>query len=214
MKAKRTSSASTRGVRESRDPRAVQQESQSPAGSASLTLRPAVPSGPRPAGRAARLPPRRAQDPPAQVPVGPAHSAAAAGYAPPRGRGIQAIPDDVPLACWLPIELGLTPHGLRHSHKTWMAEDGIPEIPAEQRLGHPSARDARPVRPRLGPDARRAQGRPSGPLGRVPARPCRHRPALAGPTARRAAGTTPRHNPETSPADGTTTDTAAALGRV
>jgi hypothetical protein len=24
----------------------------------------------------------------------------------------------------------------RHSHKTWMAEDGIPEILAEQRLGH------------------------------------------------------------------------------
>ena len=46
------------------------------------------------------------------------------------------IPDDTPLACWLPIKPGLTPHGLRHSHKTWMAEDGIPEILAEQRLGH------------------------------------------------------------------------------
>ena len=44
--------------------------------------------------------------------------------------------DDVPLACWLPVKDGLTPHGLRHSHKTWMAEDGIPEILAEQRLGH------------------------------------------------------------------------------
>jgi integrase len=43
---------------------------------------------------------------------------------------------DVPLACWLPVKDGLTPHGLRHSHKTWMAEDGIPEILAEQRLGH------------------------------------------------------------------------------
>jgi hypothetical protein len=32
--------------------------------------------------------------------------------------------------------MGLTPHGLRHSHKTWMAEDGVPEILAEQRLGH------------------------------------------------------------------------------
>jgi hypothetical protein len=42
----------------------------------------------------------------------------------------------VPLACWLPVKDGLTPHGLRHSHKTWMAEDGIPEILAEQRLGH------------------------------------------------------------------------------
>jgi integrase len=43
---------------------------------------------------------------------------------------------DVPLACWLPVRDGLTPHGLRHSHKTWMAEDGVPEILAEQRLGH------------------------------------------------------------------------------
>jgi hypothetical protein len=31
---------------------------------------------------------------------------------------------------------GLTTHGLRHGHKTWMAEDGIPEILSEQRLGH------------------------------------------------------------------------------
>jgi integrase len=31
---------------------------------------------------------------------------------------------------------GLTPHGLRHGHKTWSSEDGIPEILAEQRLGH------------------------------------------------------------------------------
>ena len=58
------------------------------------------------------------------------------GYRPPRGRGIAAIPDDIPLTCWLPIKPGLTPHGMRHSHKTWMAEDGIPEILAEQRLGH------------------------------------------------------------------------------
>jgi hypothetical protein len=57
------------------------------------------------------------------------------GYTPPRGRGIQVIRDDVPTACWLPIKLGLTVHGLRHGHKTWMAEDGIPEILAEQRLG-------------------------------------------------------------------------------
>jgi integrase len=44
--------------------------------------------------------------------------------------------DDAPLACWLPVKDGLTPHGLRRSHKTWMAEHGIPEILAEQRLGH------------------------------------------------------------------------------
>jgi hypothetical protein len=71
--------------------------------------------------------------PPAQPDKG---TSPAIGYAPPRGRGIQAIPADIPLACWLPIQPGLTAHGLRHSHKTWMAEDGIPEILAEQRLGH------------------------------------------------------------------------------
>jgi integrase len=59
-----------------------------------------------------------------------------ASYAPPRGRGIRALPEGKPLACWLPVKQGLTPHGLRHSHKTWLAEDWIPEILAEQRLGH------------------------------------------------------------------------------
>jgi hypothetical protein len=59
-----------------------------------------------------------------------------AAYSPPRGHGVRVIPPDTPLACWLPIQRGLTPHGLRHGHKTWMAEDGIPEILAEQRLGH------------------------------------------------------------------------------
>ncbi|MDS1269999.1 tyrosine-type recombinase/integrase [Lipingzhangella sp. LS1_29] len=37
---------------------------------------------------------------------------------------------------WEPIKAGLTPHGLRHSHKTWMIEDGIPEILQHERLGH------------------------------------------------------------------------------
>ena len=57
-------------------------------------------------------------------------------YTPPRGHGIQPIPSNVPISSWLPIQSGLTPHGLRHSHKTWMFEDNIPEILAEQRLGH------------------------------------------------------------------------------
>ena len=50
------------------------------------------------------------------------------------GSGLPA--DDTPLACWLSVKDRLTPHGFRHSHKTWMIEDGIPEILAEQRLGH------------------------------------------------------------------------------
>ncbi len=51
------------------------------------------------------------------------------------GSGEQPV-DAAPLACWLPARNGLAPDGLRHSHDTWMAEDGIPEILAEQRLGH------------------------------------------------------------------------------
>ena len=105
--------------------------------------------------RSPRVPPRLRRTPRSQPATDPASSSsptrpsgpaspsppgqpqsASADYAPPRGRGIQAIPEDTPLACWLPIKPGLTVHGLRHSHKTWMAEDGIPEILAEQRLGH------------------------------------------------------------------------------
>ena len=35
-----------------------------------------------------------------------------------------------------PVKPGLTFHGLRHSHKTWMIADGIPEIAQSRRLGH------------------------------------------------------------------------------
>ncbi|MEC3979890.1 tyrosine-type recombinase/integrase [Amycolatopsis sp. H20-H5] len=35
-----------------------------------------------------------------------------------------------------PVKPGLTFHGLRHSHKTWMIDDGIPEIAQALRLGH------------------------------------------------------------------------------
>lgn len=53
-----------------------------------------------------------------------------------QGRGRKRPPEDAALASWLPIKTGLTPHGLRHGHKTWMAEDGIPEILQAERLGH------------------------------------------------------------------------------
>lgn len=49
-------------------------------------------------------------------------------------------------ACWLPIPVEnpedkeegdtVTPHSLRHSHKSWMIEDGIPEVAQFERLGH------------------------------------------------------------------------------
>jgi integrase len=31
---------------------------------------------------------------------------------------------------------GLTPHGLRHSHKVWLDEDGHPRVAVEERMGH------------------------------------------------------------------------------
>jgi integrase len=69
-------------------------------------------------------------------PASPTAAGPTAGFTPPRGRGIRQITEDVPAACWLPVKEGLTPHGLRHSHKTWMEEDGISGILQERRLGH------------------------------------------------------------------------------
>jgi len=43
---------------------------------------------------------------------------------------------DMTLASWLPVLRGLTPHGFRHGHQTWMDEDGIPEVLKTERLGH------------------------------------------------------------------------------
>jgi hypothetical protein len=39
-------------------------------------------------------------------------------------------------ACWVPIAPGLTPHGLRHTHKTLMEELGTPAKLMDERMGH------------------------------------------------------------------------------
>jgi hypothetical protein len=44
--------------------------------------------------------------------------------------------EDTALASWLPVLPGLTPHGLRHGHQTWMDEAGIPEVLKSERMGH------------------------------------------------------------------------------
>jgi len=49
-----------------------------------------------------------------------------------RGRNAQGRAE----FCWLPVAGGLTPHGLRHSQKTWMEEQRIPEVLSEDRLRH------------------------------------------------------------------------------
>lgn len=37
---------------------------------------------------------------------------------------------------WKPVAPRLTPHDLRHSHKTWMLDDGVPEVAQAERLAH------------------------------------------------------------------------------
>ncbi|MFC0527249.1 LacI family DNA-binding transcriptional regulator [Phytohabitans kaempferiae] len=51
---------------------------------------------------------------------------------PVRGRNAAGRAD----ACWLPIARGLTPHGLRHTHKTLMEELGTPGKLMDERMGH------------------------------------------------------------------------------
>ena len=51
---------------------------------------------------------------------------------PVRGRNASGRAD----TCWLPIAPGLTPHGLRHAHKTLMAELGTPATLMDERMGH------------------------------------------------------------------------------
>ncbi len=42
----------------------------------------------------------------------------------------------VPLASWLPLRPGLTPHGLRHGHQTWLDDIGIRYVLQSERMGH------------------------------------------------------------------------------
>ncbi|MEU9342001.1 LacI family DNA-binding transcriptional regulator [Streptomyces sp. NPDC048278] len=51
---------------------------------------------------------------------------------PVRGRGAGDRAD----TCWLPIAKGLTPHGLRHTHRTVMEDLGTEKVLMDQRIGH------------------------------------------------------------------------------
>ncbi|MFG3364709.1 LacI family DNA-binding transcriptional regulator [Streptomyces sp. NPDC048156] len=51
---------------------------------------------------------------------------------PARGRGATGRAD----ACWVPVAKGLTPHGLRHTHKTRMEGFRTPTKLMDERLGH------------------------------------------------------------------------------
>lgn len=51
---------------------------------------------------------------------------------PARGRGAQARAE----SCWVPVAKGLTPHGLRHTHKTRMEGFRTPSKLMDERMGH------------------------------------------------------------------------------
>jgi integrase len=60
------------------------------------------------------------------------------GYEARAGRQGQSALLEAPAVCE-----GLVVHDLRHTHKTWLAEDGIPPVARDERLGHsPDRRDA------------------------------------------------------------------------
>lgn len=44
--------------------------------------------------------------------------------------------EDVPVASWLPALHGLTPHGLRHGHQSWLEQAKLPYLLISERMGH------------------------------------------------------------------------------
>lgn len=70
------------------------------------------------------------------VPAWPAVPPGDLVYNAPTGRGRPRIPAETPLASWLPLLPGLTTHGLRHGHETWMDEAAIPYVLQSDRMGH------------------------------------------------------------------------------
>ncbi|NRQ34297.1 hypothetical protein HII36_20925 [Nonomuraea sp. NN258] len=61
-------------------------------------------------------------------------------FVPPVGRGIpdwESWPEkERPhLVTWLPLLPGLTPHGMRHAHQTWMDDGGIKKALKVERMG-------------------------------------------------------------------------------
>jgi integrase len=70
------------------------------------------------------------------LPPWPAATPGVPTYTAPSGRGRPRITDSVFPATWLPILRGLTPHGFRHGHQTWMDELGTPYVLASERMGH------------------------------------------------------------------------------
>ena len=45
-------------------------------------------------------------------------------------------PRDAEPASWLAVRPGLSPHGLRHGHQTWLDDLGVQEVLKSERMGH------------------------------------------------------------------------------
>ena len=51
--------------------------------------------------------------------------------------GSEGLPGEpISLASWLPLRPGLTPHGLRHGHQTWLDDLGVRYVLQSERMGH------------------------------------------------------------------------------
>jgi hypothetical protein len=54
-----------------------------------------------------------------------------------RCTGSEMLPaEPISLASWLPLRPGLTPHGLRHGHQTWLDDLGVRYVLQSERMGH------------------------------------------------------------------------------
>ncbi len=49
---------------------------------------------------------------------------------------VQEAAEPAPVASWLPLRPGLTPHGLRRGHETWLDDLGIRYVLQSERMGH------------------------------------------------------------------------------
>ncbi|GHE33031.1 hypothetical protein GCM10017673_39920 [Streptosporangium violaceochromogenes] len=74
------------------------------------------------------------------------YAVAGEGFVAPQGRGRPnwaAWPEEERphLVSWLPVRPGLTVHGLRHGHQTWLDDGGIKEALKKDRMGHEDLTD-------------------------------------------------------------------------
>lgn len=79
------------------------------------------------------------------------------------------------------VRPGLTFHGLRHSHKTWLIADGIPEIAQARRLGHHLSNRLVETYSHVAPRSNTASSRPSSNAGNTPNGSAN--PSTTGPAA-------------------------------